>query len=77
MYDSSIESALFVHVNYDQLKFFSSEVSYYYKLDLNNDTIMSQRFNDSFYTNWMIAHTKRGREPMHTLRCPSVENLKP
>jgi len=51
MYDSSIEPALFVHVNYDQLKFCSSDVSYYYKLNLNNDTIMSQRFNDCFYTN--------------------------
>ena len=81
-YDSKKESAFIVHTENGPLKFTKGpENLYYYKpkhltQQTNTSMVMTVDENKSFFTDREVERAKKARTLLHTLGCPTIQDLK-
>jgi hypothetical protein len=84
-YDSGVESAIIVHTERGPVKFTKGPENLYYfkpKYRTTNEIMSATNFvetvkeNELFYTPRQIESAKRAKKLMHSLGCPTVNDLK-
>ena len=78
-YDSAVESAFIVHTPSGKIKFKRGPQNLYYMEAQYNTGICHVETvaeNKKFYTDRQVSRAKRARDLLHSIGCPSVDDLK-